>query len=110
MRYFDRFAVTVTGIVPLNPNFRPVHCCRPSKKHNVVQVKKTIIIRNSVLFSINCYRFLLFNFCWSVHVTLNLIHDIQLRGSLPKCGPLDFATKNSVPLFFVGGEALVGIH
>ena len=41
---------------------------------------------------------------------LHLIHDIQLRGSLPKSGPLDFATKNSFPLFFVGGEALVGIH
>ena len=34
----------------------------------------------------------------------------NLRGSLPKSGPLDFATKNTFPLFFVGEEALVGIY
>ena len=34
----------------------------------------------------------------------------SLRGSLPKSGPLDFATKNSFPLFFVGEETLVGIY
>ena len=34
----------------------------------------------------------------------------KLRGSLPKSGPLDFATKNSLPLFFVGEEALVGVY
>ena len=34
----------------------------------------------------------------------------QLRGSLPKSGPLYFATKNSFPLFFVGEEALAGIY
>ena len=33
-----------------------------------------------------------------------------LRGSLPKSGPLDFATKITFPLFFVGEEALVGIY
>ena len=33
-----------------------------------------------------------------------------LRGSLPKSGPLDFATKNTFLLFFVGQEALVGIY
>ena len=33
-----------------------------------------------------------------------------LRGSLPKSGPLDFATKNTFPSFFVGEEALVGIY
>ena len=33
-----------------------------------------------------------------------------LRGSLPKSGPLDFATKNTFPLFFVDEEALVGIY
>ena len=33
-----------------------------------------------------------------------------LRGSLPKSGPLDFATKNTFPLFFVGEEALVGVY
>ena len=33
-----------------------------------------------------------------------------LRGSLPKSGPLDFATKKTFPLFFVGEEALVGIY
>ena len=34
----------------------------------------------------------------------------RLRGSLPKSGPLDFATKNTFPLFFVGEEALVGVY
>ena len=34
----------------------------------------------------------------------------NLRGSLPKSGPLDFATKNTFPLFFVGEEALVGVY
>ena len=34
----------------------------------------------------------------------------DLRGSLPKSGPLDFATKNTFPLFFVGEEALVGVY
>ena len=33
-----------------------------------------------------------------------------LIGSLPKSGPLDFAIKNTSPLFFVGEEALVGIY
>ena len=33
-----------------------------------------------------------------------------LRGSLPKSGPLDFATKNAFALFFVGEEALVGVY
>ena len=35
---------------------------------------------------------------------------LVLRGSLPKSGPLDFATKNTFPLFFVGEEALVSIY
>ena len=34
----------------------------------------------------------------------------RLRGSLPKSGPLDFATKNTFALFFVGEEALVGVY
>ena len=34
----------------------------------------------------------------------------HLRGSLPKSGPLDFATKNTFALFFVGEEALVGVY
>ena len=34
----------------------------------------------------------------------------RLRGSLRKSGPLDFATKNTFPLFFVSEEALVGIY
>ena len=34
----------------------------------------------------------------------------ELRGSLPKSGPLDFAKKNTFPLFFVGEEALVGVY
>ena len=33
-----------------------------------------------------------------------------LRGSFPKSGPLDFATKNTFALFFVGEEALVGVY
>ena len=33
-----------------------------------------------------------------------------LRGSLPKSGPLDFATKNTFALFFVSEEALVGVY
>ena len=33
-----------------------------------------------------------------------------LRGSLTKSGPLDFATKNTFPLFFASEEALVGIY
>ena len=37
-------------------------------------------------------------------------NEKHLRGSLPKSGPLDFATKNNFPLFFVGEEALVGIY
>ena len=41
----------------------------------------------------------------SLHLILCL-----LRGSLPKSGPLDFATKNTFPLFFVGEEALVGVY
>ena len=34
----------------------------------------------------------------------------NLRGSLPKSDPLDFATKNTFALFFVGEEALVGVY
>ena len=41
---------------------------------------------------------------------LGVLLDSNLRGSLAKSGPLDFATKNSFPLFFVGEEALVGIY
>ena len=33
-----------------------------------------------------------------------------LRGSLPKSGPLDFVTKNTFALFFVGEEALVVVY
>ena len=32
------------------------------------------------------------------------------KSSLPKISPLDFATKNTFPLFFAGEEALVGIY
>ena len=38
------------------------------------------------------------------------IVSTPLRGSLPKSGPLDFATKNTFALFFVGEEALVGVY
>ena len=33
-----------------------------------------------------------------------------LRGSLPKSGPLDFATKHTFALIFFGEEALVGVY
>ena len=36
--------------------------------------------------------------------------DCNLRGSLPKSSPLDFATKNTFPLFFVREEALVAVY
>ena len=36
--------------------------------------------------------------------------SVILRGSLPKSGPLDFASKNTFALFFVGEEALVGVY
>ena len=37
-----------------------------------------------------------------------LVNFSLLSGCLPKSGPLDFATKSSFPLFFVGEEAFVG--
>ena len=43
-------------------------------------------------------------------VLKNYSRKRKLRGSLPKSGPLDFATKNNFPLFFVGEEALVGVY
>ena len=43
------------------------------------------------------------------HPTLYTIEP-SLRGSLHKSGPLDFATKNTFALFFVGEEALVGVY
>jgi len=48
----------------------------------------------------------------STNITSNYSKDQtdKLRGSLPKSSPLDFATKNTFPLFFVGEEALVGIY
>ena len=45
-----------------------------------------------------------------IHSQLQQLSFACLRGSLPKSGPLDFATKNTFPLFFVGEEALVGIY
>ena len=42
--------------------------------------------------------------------TWKILKEKCLRGSLPKSGPLDFATKNTFPLFFVGEEALAGIY
>ena len=41
---------------------------------------------------------------------MQLVGGEELRGSLPKGGPLDFATTNTFLLFFVGEEALVGIY
>ena len=46
-------------------------------------------------------------FVWT---NLRKIAFRDLRGSLPKSGPLDFATKNTFALFFVGEEALVGVY
>ena len=51
-----------------------------------------------------------------VHTLVNSLEEVdlkthrRLRGSLPKSGPLDFATKNTFPLFLVGEEALVVIY
>ena len=39
-----------------------------------------------------------------------LLSTPVLRGSLPKSGPLDVATKNTFALFFVGEEALAGVY
>ena len=49
--------------------------------------------------------------CW-YHKCRPLIANLHtlLRGSLPKSGPLDFATKNTFPFFFVGEEALLGVY
>ena len=44
------------------------------------------------------------------HGPYELASNPLLRASLPKSGPLDFATKNTFPLIFVGEEALVGIY
>ena len=41
---------------------------------------------------------------------LGPVNPMELRDSLPKSGPLDLASKYSFPLFFVGGEALLGIY
>ena len=46
----------------------------------------------------------------AVKTSLTSEQDTRLRGSLPKSGPVDFATKNTFPLFFVDEEALVGIY
>ena len=45
----------------------------------------------------------------SYSLTITVTDGGVLRGSLPKSGPLDFATKNTFALFFVGEEALVGV-
>ena len=55
------------------------------------------------------------NFNWRfimIQFLVRLFHNTtkDLRGSLPKSGPLDFATKNTFPLFFVSEEALAGIY
>ena len=47
---------------------------------------------------------------YKIDMTVIDILDSQLRGSLPESGPLDFATKNTFPLFLVGEEALVGVY
>ena len=46
----------------------------------------------------------------SQSVMLGPVNPMELRDSLPKSGPLDLASKYSFPLFFVGGEALLGIY
>ena len=45
-----------------------------------------------------------------LHISKLRFFNFILRDSLPKSGPLNFATKNTVPLLFVGEEALVGIY
>ena len=49
---------------------------------------------------------------WLIPLFLARIEPLltSLRGSLPKSSPVDFTTKNTCPLFFVGEEALVGIY
>ena len=47
---------------------------------------------------------------YALNQTDRITSPQRLRGSLPKSGPLDFATKNSFPIFFAGEEALVGIY
>ena len=39
-----------------------------------------------------------------------IIHLIHLSGILAKSGPLDFATKNTFPLFFVCEKGLVHMY
>ena len=46
----------------------------------------------------------------SLKIRTLIAYSESLRGSLPKSGPLDFATKNTFPSFFVGEEALVGVY
>ena len=44
MRYFGWFAITVAGIVPLNPYFRQVHCCRASEPEASEQYDKVLLL------------------------------------------------------------------
>ena len=47
---------------------------------------------------------------WKILTVSRKYSKKELRGSLAKSGPLDFATTNTFPLFFVGEEALVRIY
>ena len=47
--------------------------------------------------------------CSTSDTLLIQLQITDLRGSLPKSGPLDFATKDTFPLFFGGEKGLVGI-
>ena len=53
---------------------------------------------------------LFFSLLIGASLVVYLLPHTMLRGSPPKSGPLDFATKNTFPLFFVGEEALVGVY
>ena len=44
MRYFGWFAITVAGIVPLNPYFRQVHCFRASEPEVSEQYDKVLLL------------------------------------------------------------------
>ena len=67
-----------------------------------------------IMVLLTCYMFARVN-VFSVCNKVDFQHAVNvppvwsLRGSLPKSGPLDFATKYTFPSFFDGEETLVGM-
>ena len=76
---------------------------RRIKNTNTLAAITTVKLTRSNQFTVNLGD------CCHACMSRNLNFEF-LRGSLPKSGPLDFATKNTFPLFFVGEEALVGTY